>query len=252
MGICRQYHVPEHSLKISASLSPSDLSVLGKLDTNEVFYGQTFTEAALFVESIISVIVGLLCGGSGIALISSGPVGIAAGIILSATILGVGTVLGKKTVDEKLLNANLPLPVRKMALTKPLPRLDGTDIDLKKSLKKLKDFPKYALTGNKETKTPGETEFETIAPDAKDDSMNRQDKKNGFHLLPHLTLPDNDDISERRMTSIRNRIRTEYESLLQDPANEEIHNLNDKMCREISDQIEHLLKELAEQIEIPL
>ena len=68
--ICRRWHVPDHSLKISSQLSASDLHILEKVDARSVFAGDTLAGAAFFVESVISVIVGLLCGGSGMALIA--------------------------------------------------------------------------------------------------------------------------------------------------------------------------------------
>lgn len=62
------------------------------------------------IDSIISVLVGLLCGGSGIALISSGPTGILAGTVLSLLVLA----LGKEKMEGALLKADIPGPMRKL------------------------------------------------------------------------------------------------------------------------------------------
>ena len=51
---------------------------------------------------------GALCGGSGIALISSGPAGILAGTAVSLMLLA----LGKEKMESALLDANLPRPMR--------------------------------------------------------------------------------------------------------------------------------------------
>ena len=54
------------------------------------------------------------------------------------------------------------------------------------------------------------------------------------------------------MQAIRNRIRLNYEKLLSSADNEDLLALNQRMSRDISKQIESRLKELAEQVEIPL
>ena len=48
------------------------------------------------------------------------------------------------------------------------------------------------------------------------------------------------------------RIRANYDKLLSSADNEELLALNSRMSRDISEQIEARLKELAEQVEIPL
>ena len=54
------------------------------------------------------------------------------------------------------------------------------------------------------------------------------------------------------MQAIRSRIMANYEKLLNSANNEELLTLNSRMSRDISNQIEQRLKELAEQVEIPL
>lgn len=244
-SICRKYHLPEHALKITASLTPGDLSVLGRLDTTDVFAGQPLTGAAIFVESVISVLMGFLCGGSGIALISSGPVGIVAGIVISAVVLGLGTVLGRKSIDEKIMNADLPSLVRKLALAKPMPKLESAGSLISNPLEL------FAHQDEDSNISLSSIKLWNAADMPEDTADNSRRARRKFSLLPHFTT-DNDDISDRRLKSIRQNIRTSYEKLIEDKNNEDLKSLNEKMCREISDQIEQILKELSEQVEIPL
>ena len=58
-------------------------------------------------------------------------------------------------------------------------------------------------------------------------------------------------ISQRRMQEIRSRIKTSCETMLSGD-NTELAALNERMSKDISVQIERRLKELAEQVEIPL
>ena len=122
--ICRRYHVPDRSLEISSVLSASDFSILEKLDARDVLAGDTLTWTAVFVESIISILIAMLCGGSGVVLISEGPVGMFIGFVLSFLVLVVSHAMGKKAIDEKLMKVNLPLPIRRMALSDLLPHLE--------------------------------------------------------------------------------------------------------------------------------
>ena len=182
-----------------------------------VFAGDTLAGAAFFVESVISVIVGLLCGGSGMALIAEGPVGIAIGIISSLLLFTVGRLLGKEAVDQKIAQMNLPLFIRRAALSEILPKLETPKLRLPNPLK------------------PGESA-----------------EKPRLQLLPKLRWPEAGDIPARRMRVIRRKVKAGYEELLADENDEAVRTLNNRMCREITEQIEARLKELAEQVEIPL
>ena len=207
--ICRRYHVPDRSLQISSGLSARDFRLLEKLDAMDVLGGDTLTWTAVFVESIISILIALLCGGSGVVLISEGPLGMLAGFILSFLILGVSHILGQKALNEKILDMRLPLSVRRMALANIFPKLEGPQL----------------LPGG-EGKKP--------------------------HLLPRLKRAEKAEISEHRMRAIRNKIRDNYEKTLLKADNPELLELNSRLSSDISDQIERRLKELSEQVEIPL
>ncbi len=223
-GICRRYHVPDRSLSLSTHLTASDFQdILGRIGTNEMFPGQPLVGAAVLVESIISVLVGLLCGGSGVVLIAEGPLGIVIGIVSSFLLFAVAHVLGKKAVDQKIMNADLPLAVRRIALARPLPKLESPGLHLGGLLKDDGDAGKEKSSG-----------------------------KPGLKLLPQLVFAGHDEISERRMRAIRQKIRAAYTESISDESNEAFRELSGKICREVSEQIEQRLKTLAEQVEIPL
>ena len=230
--ICRRYRIPDRSLEISSALSASDFHLLEKLEAKDVLDGDTLTWTAVFVESIISLLIAMLCGGSGVVLVSEGPVGILIGFLVSFLVLLASHAMGKKALDEKLKNANLPLAIRKMALSDMLPHIEGPSLGLSDTLRGNK---LNQLLSGKETDAQGEG------------SSPRK-----RHLLPRLSWSDRDGISERRMQSIRNKILSSYEKLMDSADNEDLIALNTRMSRDISKQIETRLKELAEQVEIPL
>ena len=228
--ICRRYHVPDRSLEISSVLSASDFHILERLEAKDVLSGDTLTWTAVFVESIISILVAVLCGGGGVVLISEGPIGMLIGFILSFMILIVSHAMGRKAIDEKLMNANLPLAIRRIALSSALPHIDMPNLGIGDSVKNSSIGRLFSGTDDAEDGEP-------------------EQKR---HLLPRISWSEPGTISERRMQTIRAKIRQNCEKLLKDADNEDLLALNKRMSRDISDQIEKRLKELAEQVEIPL
>ncbi len=105
LPICVKYDVPYTALDLNAYLSASDMEV--KIDAKDVF---ALEEITWLIDSVISVIVGLLCGGGGVALIYGGPAGILAGTAASLLILA----LGKDKMEGMMLKADIPKPVRKL------------------------------------------------------------------------------------------------------------------------------------------
>ena len=103
--ICVRHHVPYTALSLSSYLSATDINI--RVDAKNVF---AVGEITWLIDSIISILVGLLCGGSGVALISSGPAGIIAGIMISYMVL----LLGKNRMEGALLKTDLPVFMRKM------------------------------------------------------------------------------------------------------------------------------------------
>ena len=229
--ICRKYHVPDRSLEISSALSASDFHLLEKLEAKDVLDGDSLTWTAVFVESIISLLIAMLCGGSGVVLVSEGPVGILIGFLVSFVVLLASHAMGKKAIDEKIRNANLPLSIRKMALSNVLPRIEG---------------PKLGLSGAVKGGLGKLLSSEGSGSDAADSGGSAK-----RHLLPRISWSD-DGISDRRMQTIRSKILSNYEKLLNSSDSAELNALNARMSRDISQQIETRLKELAEQVEIPL
>lgn len=213
-AICRRYRVPEQALNIAPQLEAGDLRMLEKLDARQVFAGDALAGAALFAESVLSVIVGLLCGGSGLALIAEGPAGIAIGVVSSLLVLSVWRILGKEAVDEKIMQMDLPLFVRRAALAELLPRIEKPRLGMP-----------AALGGGEGSQG---------------------------HLLPRLRWPSGGDVPARRMRAIRRKLMESWQGMLDEGGDESVQALSDKLCREISAQIEARLKELAERVEIPL
>ena len=227
--ICRRYHVPDRSLGISSGLTASDFHILEKIDARDILSGDSLTWTAVFVESVISILIAMLCGGSGVVLISEGPVGMLIGFILSFLVLVVSHIMGKKAIDEKLMNANLPILVRKLALSNIMPKIE---------------LPRADLTGMLKQSRIGQAISGEENPDGK--------KNSSFHLLPKIRPANTGEISDRRMQAIRNRVMANYEKLIGSTESTELLALNARMSKDISEQIEKRLKELAEQVEIPL
>ncbi len=105
MPICVRHQIPYTALSLSSYLKLSDMDI--RLDARDIF---AVEEATWLIDSIITILVGLLCGGSGIVLIAEGPVGILAGALLSLVVL----FLGKSKMESALMNANIPKAVRKL------------------------------------------------------------------------------------------------------------------------------------------
>ena len=103
--ICVRHHVPYQALSLRSGLSAEDIDI--RLEAKSLF---PVEEITWLIDSIISLLVGLLCGGSGVALISSGPVGVVAGAGASLLLL----LLGRERMEQALLAADMPKPMRKL------------------------------------------------------------------------------------------------------------------------------------------
>jgi len=103
--ICTRHQIPYQTLNLNSYLSGNEVEI--KVDTKDVF---AVEEVTILIDMIITVVVGLLCGGGGIALIAEGLPGIAAGMVVSLLVL----LLGKKSMEKAILNANLPKLARKL------------------------------------------------------------------------------------------------------------------------------------------
>ena len=105
MPICVRHNVPYRALSLNSYFALSDIDI--RIDAREVF---AVEELTWFINGIISIIVGLICGGSGLAIVSSGISGIVVGAIASLLIL----LLGKEKMQEMFMNADILKPVRKL------------------------------------------------------------------------------------------------------------------------------------------
>ena len=103
LPICVRHHVPHSALTLQTHLSSEDIDI--HLEAKDIF---AVGELTWLIDAIISILVGLLCGGSGIALISSGLPGVAGGAVLSLLVL----LLGKGKMEEVLLKMDIPGPAR--------------------------------------------------------------------------------------------------------------------------------------------
>lgn len=103
--ICMKHNVPYSAMSLNTYLSDSDINI--QIEAKSIFGVEELT---LLIESIVSVVIGLLCGGSGIALISSGVPGIVIGFIASFAVL----TLGKGKMEKIIENADIPKPLRKL------------------------------------------------------------------------------------------------------------------------------------------
>ena len=103
--ICVRHNVPYRALSLNSYLSMSELDI--RVDAKNVF---AFEEFTWMIDTVITVIVGLLCGGGGVAIIAQGLPGIIAGAVISVMVL----FMGKDKMQNFLLDVNIPLRLRKL------------------------------------------------------------------------------------------------------------------------------------------
>ena len=103
--ICVKYHVPYRALSLNSYLSLAEIDF--HVEAKDVF---AVEEITWMIDTIITIVVGLLCGGSGIALIAQGLPGIIAGAVISLMVL----FLGRDKMQGIVMRANIPIPVRKL------------------------------------------------------------------------------------------------------------------------------------------
>ncbi|MDO5133400.1 MAG: hypothetical protein Q4D81_10535 [Eubacteriales bacterium] len=105
MPICVRHNVPYRALSLTSFLSLAEIDV--HVNARDVF---AVEELTWMVNTIISILVGLLCGGSGIALLSSGISGIVAGAMLTLLLL----FLGKDKMESAFMHMDIPSVMRKL------------------------------------------------------------------------------------------------------------------------------------------
>ncbi|MBO6054323.1 MAG: Hsp70 family protein [Oscillospiraceae bacterium] len=126
MPICVRHNVPYTALSLTSYLSASDIDI--HVEVKGLF---AIEEITWLIDAIVSVIVGLLCGGGGLALIASGIQGILIGFVVSALVLA----LGREKMQDAFLKMNLPRPMRRLLPKSYLrSRADRISGDIKASL----------------------------------------------------------------------------------------------------------------------
>ena len=108
--ICDRYEVPRKEMQLNLTAAgASTLSLKPRELTANHFVGTVLT-------IVVSVATGLLCGGSGVALVASGPLGFLVGLVVGALI----SLLGTDFISKSITKANIPLLLRSKALEKRL------------------------------------------------------------------------------------------------------------------------------------
>ena len=126
MPICVRHNVPFTALSLTSYLSLSDIDI--HVEAKNLF---AIEEITWLIDAIVSVVVGLLCGGGGLALVAAGVEGILIGFVVSALVL----VLGREQMQGAFLRMNIPKPMRKlMPKTYLRSRADRISREVKASL----------------------------------------------------------------------------------------------------------------------
>ena len=109
--ICDAHNVPreEMKLRLSQAGQAGDIHIGAK----ELM---SFNLIGTLVGAVVSVLLGLLCGGSGLALVASGPLGFLAGAVMGALI----AALGWPQMVSLMMKASLPRPMRWINVEKRL------------------------------------------------------------------------------------------------------------------------------------
>ena len=105
MPVCVRHNVPFTALNLTSYLSLSDIDI--HVEAKDLF---AIREMTWLIDAIVSVVVGLLCGGGGLALIATGVQGILIGFVVSALVLA----LGREQMQGAFLRMNVPKPMRKL------------------------------------------------------------------------------------------------------------------------------------------
>jgi gas vesicle protein len=100
--ICDRYEVPRKEMALNLIANGGTRVAFS---ANEML---NFSFMGTLLGLIVSVIVGLLCGGGGLALIAAGPLGFLAGAVIGALV----SLFGWSTISKQLMKVNLPMRLR--------------------------------------------------------------------------------------------------------------------------------------------
>ena len=101
--ICDRYSVPREEMRLSFTQTGDSAGI--HIGAKELL---GFNVLGAMVGTVISVVFALLCGGGGIALIATGPLGMVAGAAIGALF----SALGWPAVTEALMAAKFPRALR--------------------------------------------------------------------------------------------------------------------------------------------
>ena len=127
--ICDRFDVPRREMRIDLAAGGAG-SVAIRAD-----HLVGFNVLGAVMGVIVSVAVGLLCGGEGVALIAAGPLGFLAGICIGA----VMSLFGYKAISDAMMKMKIPPLLRRVNFEK---KLNGESVR-----KKLRDALKKELCG---------------------------------------------------------------------------------------------------------
>ena len=121
--ICDRFEVPRKQMQLD--LTPSGA---GQLDVKAADW-VGLPAVGTMLGAVVSVITGLLCGGSGIALVAAGPLGFLAGMVIGV----IASLLGWGALSEMLMKMDLPVLLRQIPVEKRL-KSDQNRHDLQKRI----------------------------------------------------------------------------------------------------------------------
>ena len=122
--ICLKHGIPYSALSLTSYLTLSDIEI--SVGSKDIF---AVEEITWLIDTIISIIIGLLCGGSGVAMIASGLPGIIAGAVISLIVLAIG----QKKMADAMLQASVPKVMRRLV---PVKNYTGSGSRISKEVKK--------------------------------------------------------------------------------------------------------------------
>ncbi|MBP3895102.1 MAG: Hsp70 family protein, partial [Mogibacterium sp.] len=103
--ICLKHRVPYTALSLKSYLNADDIDI--KVDAKDLF---AVDEMTFLIDSIVTAVVAILIASIDLIPFMAGPEGVLIGVIASIVVL----FLGKDKMQEKLLSADIPKPVRRL------------------------------------------------------------------------------------------------------------------------------------------
>ena len=123
--ICVNHRIPYTALSFKSYLSASDIDI--KVDAKNIF---AVEEMTWLIDSLVTVLVGLLIAAIDVVPFLAGPEGVIVGVIASAIIL----ILGKDKMEARLLETDIPNPLRKLIPKNTFKsRMDNISAEVKKN-----------------------------------------------------------------------------------------------------------------------